>query len=80
MTKKSAFSEFFIPKIWEQKSGFQYFYIARCSFHSYRFISKGVAYVETTEAGKIYMPKKDIKTIKLYFHVLNKGTMNKLTD
>ena len=34
-------------------------------------IGKGVAYVEATEA---------IKTIKLYFHVLNKGTINKLTD
>ena len=41
-------------------------------------IGKGVAYVEAT--GKKYMQKKYIKTIKLYFHVLNKGTINKLTD
>ena len=41
-------------------------------------IGKGVAYVEAT--GKKHMQKKYIKTIKLYFHVLNKGTINKLTD
>jgi len=40
MLKKSAFSEFLPPKSWEQKSSFQYFYIARCSFHSYRFIKE----------------------------------------
>ena len=27
--------------------------------------------------GKKYMQKKNIKTIKFYFHVLNKGTINK---
>jgi hypothetical protein len=43
---------------------------------------KGVAYVEATEAAvsvNKYMQKKNIKTIKFYFHVLNKGTINKLT-
>ena len=43
---------------------------------------KGVAYVEATEADASvnkYMQKKYIKTIKFYFHVLNKGTINKLT-
>jgi len=50
-------------------------------------IFNGVAYVEATNAanrgsclGKKYMQKKNIKTIKFYFHVLNKGTINKLTD
>jgi hypothetical protein len=44
---------------------------------------KGVAYVEATEAGasvKNICNNKNIKTIKLYFHVLNKGTINKLTE
>jgi hypothetical protein len=44
---------------------------------------KGVAYVEATEAAasvKNICKKKNIKTIKFYFHVLNKGTINKLTD
>ena len=45
--------------------------------------TKGVAYVEATEAAasvKNICKKIYIKTIKFYFHVLNKGTMNKLTD
>ena len=50
-------------------------------------IFKGVAYGEATEAanrgsclGKKYMQKKNVKTIKFYFHVLNKGTINKYID
>ena len=46
-------------------------------------VTKGVAYVEATEAAasvKNICKKKYVKTIKLYFHVLNKGTINKLTD
>jgi hypothetical protein len=42
-----------------------------------------VAYVEATEAAtsvKNICKKINIKTIKFYFHVLNKGTLNKLTD
>ena len=34
------------------------------------YLTKGVAYVEA----------KKLKTNKLYFYVLNKGTINKLTD
>ena len=44
---------------------------------------KGVAYVEETEAAASVTnicKNINIKTIKLYFHVLNKGTINKLTD
>ena len=41
--------------------------------------SKGVAYVEATASVK-NICKKNIKTIKFYFHVLNKGTINKLID
>ena len=47
------------------------------------FQQKGVAYVEATEAAasvKNICKKKYIKTIKFYFHVLNKETINKLTD
>jgi glutamine amidotransferase-like uncharacterized protein len=35
---------------------------------------KGIAYIEAAASVK------NIKTMKLYFHVLNKGTVNKLTD
>ena len=43
---------------------------------------KGVAYVEATEAAASVknICKKIIKTIKFYFYVLKKGTINKLTD
>ena len=54
------------------------------SYKCYQHVSKikGVAYVEATEAAASVknICKKNIKTIKFYFHVLNKGTINKLTD
>jgi deoxyribodipyrimidine photolyase len=35
---------------------------------------------EAAASVKKYIQKKNIKTITFYFHVLNKGTINKLTD
>ena len=73
---------FFITSINKKKSDL---FINKASVYANTKVCafKGVAYVEATEAAalvKNICKKKDIKTIKFYFHVLNKGTINKLTD